>query len=129
MADIHIGKISQTKEGKGKVDLVYHIPIESAKAGVVPTPTSSLTGIDQSEIEALADGTLVEVHKTVVVLNSQSQADIVSKIRTDWANVREQYNRQYNFEHKFYAVEQNPSPGPGSGRLLADERGDGREDV
>jgi len=33
MADIHIGKISQTKEGKGKVDLVYHIPIESAKGG------------------------------------------------------------------------------------------------
>jgi len=107
MADIHIGKISQTKEGKGKVNLVYHIPIESAKAGVVPTAESSLAGLDQSETEALAGGTLVEVHKTVVVLNSQSQADIVSKIRADWANVRDQYNQQYNFEHKFYGVTLN----------------------
>ncbi|MBW1723500.1 MAG: hypothetical protein JRJ78_15765 [Deltaproteobacteria bacterium] len=107
MADIHIGKISQTKDGKGKVDLVYHIPLESPKAGVVPTAESSLAGLDQSEIEALADGTLVEVHKTIVVLNSQSQADIVSKIRSDWANVRDQYNRQYDFEHKFYGVTLN----------------------
>jgi len=109
MADIHIGKISQTKEGKGKVDLVYHIAIESPKAGVVPTAESSLAGLDQSEIDALADGTLVEVHKTVVVLNIQSQADIVSKIRSDWANIRDQYNRQYNFEHKFYGVTINAS--------------------
>jgi len=109
MADIHIGKINQTKEGKGKVDLVYHIPIESPKAGVVPTAESSLAGLDLSEIEALADGTLVEVHKTVVVLNSQSQADIVSKIRADWANVRDQYNQQYNFERKFYGVTLNAS--------------------
>jgi len=109
MADIHIGKINRTKEGKGKVSLVYHIPIESPKAGVVPTAESSLAGLDESEIGALADGTLVEVHKTVVVLNSQSQADIVSKIRTDWANVRDQYNRQYDFEHKFYGVTLNVS--------------------
>jgi len=107
MADIHIGKITRTEEGKGKVSLVYHIPIESPKAGVVPTAESSVVGLDQSEIEALADGTLVEIQKTIVVLNSQSQADIVSKIRADWANVREQYNRQYNFEHKFYGVTLN----------------------
>jgi len=43
MADIHIGKISQSETGRGKAQLVYHIPVDTPKAGIVPTPQSSLT--------------------------------------------------------------------------------------
>jgi len=104
MADIHIGKISQTESGKGKAQLIYHIPIDTPKAGIVPTPESSLTGLEQTEVDALAAGTLVEITKDMAVEKSQTQAVIVTAVRADWQNVKEDYNSRYNFEHKFYGV-------------------------
>lgn len=105
MADIHIGKISQTEENKGDVGLTYHIPIDSPKSGIVPTPMSSIANqLQQSEIDALAAGTIVEIARDVTVLDSQSQAEITAAIKKDWQNIKTQYNKQYNFEHKFYGV-------------------------
>jgi len=104
MADIHIGKISQTDVGKGKAQLIYHIPIDIPRAGIVPTPLSSLTGLEQPEIDALAAGYLIEITKDIVVEESQTQAEVAAAIRADWQNVKADYNSRYNFEHKFYGV-------------------------
>jgi len=104
MADIHIGKINQTEPGKGRAQLIYHIPIDTPKAGIVPTSASSLTGLEQTEIDGLVAGTLVEITKNIVVENSQAQAEIVTAIKADWQNVKADYNSRYNFEHKFYGV-------------------------
>lgn len=104
MADIHIGKISQSETGRGKAQLVYHIPVDTPKAGIVPTPQSSLTGLEQTEIDALAAGTLVEITKDIVVEKSQTQAEVAAAVRADWQNVKADYNSCYNFEHKFYGV-------------------------
>jgi len=76
MADpdkIGIGKISQSETGRGKAQLVYHISVDTSKAGIVPTPQSSLTGLEQTEIDALAAGTLVEItpHQLGVSLGSR----------------------------------------------------------
>jgi len=75
MADIHIGKINQSETNKGKAQLIYHIPVDTPKAGIVPTPQSSLTGLEQTEIDALAAGTLVEITKDIVVEKSQTQTE------------------------------------------------------
>ena len=105
MADIHIGKISQSETGKGKAQLIYHIPISTPKTGVVPTPESSIASqLEQSEIDALAAGTLVELSKDIVVQDSETQAEVAVAIKADWQNMKAQYNNQYNFEHKFYGV-------------------------
>ena len=42
MADIHIGKIHRTQSGRGKVQLIYHIPIDTPVSGIVPTPESTI---------------------------------------------------------------------------------------
>lgn len=104
MADIHIGKISKTEEGKGKAQLVYHIPIDTPKAGIIPTPASSLSGLQQMEIDALAAGMLFEVTKDMVIEGSLTQAQIATKVKADWQNVKADYNNRYNFEYKFYGV-------------------------
>ena len=104
MADIHIGKITQVTDGKGKAHIIYHIPIDTPKAGIILTPLSSLDGLEQIEIDALAAGTLVEITKDIVVEDSQSQAEVAAAIKADWRNVKTKYNSQYNFEHKFYGV-------------------------
>jgi len=104
MADIHIGKISQSETGRGKAQLVYHIPVGTPKTGIVPTSQSSLTGLEQTEIDALAAGTLVEITKDIVVEKSQTQAEVAAAIKADWQNVKADYNSRYNFEHKFYGV-------------------------
>lgn len=108
--DIHIGKINQTENGKGKAHLTYHIPIDTPKPGIVPTPVSSLSGLEQTEVDALAAGTLVEVSKDIIVEANQEQAEIIAAIKTNWQNVRVDYNERYNFEYKFYGVTIDVTP-------------------
>jgi len=108
MADIHIGRIKQTEPGKGKAQLYYHIPIDAPVGGIAPTPESAIAGqLQQPEIDALAAGSLIEVARTIVVLASQTQAEIAAAIKTDWQNAKADYNDKYNFVHKFYGVTLN----------------------
>ncbi len=105
MADIHIGRINRTETGKGKAELFYHIPIDTPVGGIVPTPESAIAAqLQQAEIDALAAGSLVEVSRSIVVLASQTQAQIAEAIRADWQNTKADYNNKYNFTYKFYGV-------------------------
>lgn len=105
MANIHIGKINRTESGKGKAELFYHIPIDTPVGGIVPTPESAIAAqLQQTEIDALAAGSLVEVSRSIVVLAGQTQAQIADAIRTGWQNTKEDYNDKYNFTYKFYGV-------------------------
>ena len=105
MANIHIGKISRTESGKGKVELFYHIPINTPVSGIVPTPESTIAAqLQQSEIDALAAGSLVEVSRSIVMLAGQTHTEIGDSIRTDWQNTKINYNDKYNFTYKFYGV-------------------------
>jgi hypothetical protein len=108
MADIHIGKINKTESDKGKAQLFYHLPIDAPVAGIVPTPVSAIAEqIDQTEIDALASGSLVEVSRTIVVLARQTQAEITDAIRADWQIAKADYNEKYNFTYKFYGITLN----------------------
>ena len=72
MSDIHIGKITRTESGKGRAQLFYHIPIDAPVSGIVPTPTSVIEAqLQQSEIDALAAGSRVEVSTSIVILASR----------------------------------------------------------
>jgi hypothetical protein len=105
MANIHIGKISRTEPGKGRAELFYHIPIDTPVAGIVPTPESAIAAqLQQAEIDALAAGSLVEVSRNIVLFAGQTQAEIADEIRTDWQNIKTDYNDKYNFTYKFYGV-------------------------
>ena len=108
MADIHIGKTNKTESGKGRARLFYHVPIEAPVSGIVPTPKSAIAAqLQQTEIDALAAGTLVEISRDIVVLASQTQEEIATTLKADWQNVRAGYNDTYSFEHKFYGVTLN----------------------
>jgi len=102
MADVHIGRINKTEEGKGRVQLIYHIPLDVPVSGVVPTPGSRLAGLEQAEIDALAAGTLVEITRDMVVESGQNKLDIVAAIKKDWQNIKVDYNKKFNFEYKFF---------------------------
>ena len=108
MSDIHIGKITQTEFGKGRAQLFYHVPIDAPVSGVAPTPTSAIVEqIQQSEIDALAAGSMIELSRSIVVLPSQTQAEIAGAIRADWQNVKVDCNNKYDFTYKFYGVTLN----------------------
>jgi len=102
MADIHIGKITKTGATHGMAEVYYHIPIASPKAGIIPTPASSLSGLLQAEIDALVNGSLVEIPVSIQVLTTQSQTEVVNNIKTDWQNKKTSYNQEYAFEYKFW---------------------------
>ena len=65
--NVHIlkGKLTE-KSGsvlQGSFDVVFHIPIYSPVTGIVETPISQVPDIEQTEIDALAVGTLIEVRE------------------------------------------------------------------
>ena len=108
MADIHIGKITRAKSGKGRAQLFYHVPIDAPVSGVVPTPTSAIAAqLQQSEIDALAAGSLVELTTSIVVDTDKTQDEIADAVRTDWHNVRADCNDRYALAHKFHGVTLN----------------------
>lgn len=105
MADIHIGKIVRTASGKGRAQLFYHIPINAPVSGVAPTPTSAIASqLQQSEIDALVGGSLVEVSRSIVVLSSQTQTQVANAVKADWQNVKADCNNDYDFTYKFHRV-------------------------
>ncbi|UCG56836.1 MAG: hypothetical protein JSU70_18460 [Phycisphaerales bacterium] len=105
MAHVHIRAIKQTKIGWGNVSLVYHIPIDSPVAGVVPTPVSTIDAeLGDTERVALADRSLVEATQRTAVLQAQSKSEIVEAINADWRNVKADFNQQYRFEHKYHGT-------------------------
>ena len=108
MADIHIGRIAQTESGKGRAQLFYHIPIDAPVSGIAPTPTSAIAAqLQQSEIDALADGSLVEVSRSIVVLSNQTQTEVANAVKADWQNVKTDCNSKYDFTYKFHGVTLN----------------------
>ena len=110
MADVHIGKIQRIPSGKGKAQLYYHIPIDTPVSGIIPTPESAIaTQLQQTELDALAAGSLIEVSRTIIVLADQTQAEISDAVRADWQNIRTSFNDKYNFSYKFYGVTLNAS--------------------
>jgi hypothetical protein len=102
MADIHIGKITKTGATHGMAEVYYHIPITNPKPGVIPTPASALSGLSQAEIDALANGSLVETPISILALTTQAQAEVVNNLRADWQNKKTSYNQEYAFEYKYY---------------------------
>ena len=105
MAHVHIRAIRQTEAGRGKLSLVYHIPIDSPVVGVVPTPASIIDAeLTDAERAALADGSLMEVTKTMAVLQTQSKTEVVEAIKVDWKNVQADLNQQHTFEHKYHGT-------------------------
>jgi len=111
MADIHIGKINRTQSGKGKAQLIYHIPIDTPVNGIVPTPQSAIAKqLEQAELDALAAGSMIEISRTIVVHANDTQAEIAVAVKADWQNARIDYNDKYNFAYKFYGVTLNATP-------------------
>ena len=103
MADIHVGEMTLVGGNKGIVNLVYHLPIDSPKSGIVPTSSSAIEELlDSSEIEALASGQLAEVSRTIAIDRAMTQSDIIAAVRADWQNTKVDYNNQYSFKYKFY---------------------------
>jgi len=67
MAHVHVSEIGVVTNGRGKVNLIFHIPINSPVMGIVPTPTSSIESeLEAGEISALAAGTVVELSKILL---------------------------------------------------------------
>jgi hypothetical protein len=111
MADIHIGKITQTRSDKGKAHLYYHIALDKPIVGIVPTPESEIKSLLlQPEIDALAAGTLVEVTRDMVIFSNQTTIEIAGAIKADYNVVKSKYNNKFTFEHKFYGSHLNANP-------------------
>ncbi|HUU18711.1 MAG TPA: hypothetical protein VMW72_16295 [Sedimentisphaerales bacterium] len=103
MAHVHVREIGIVTNGRGKVNLIFHIPIDNPVVGIVPTPTSLIESeFEAGEISALAAGTVVELSRNIIALETQATVDIVTAIKASWQSVKSTYNASYNFKYKHY---------------------------
>jgi hypothetical protein len=71
--------------------------------GIAPTPASSIKSeLEAGEINALAAGTMVELSRNIIALETQATVDIVTAIKASWQSVKSTYNASYNFKYKHY---------------------------
>lgn len=83
--------------------MIFHIPIDSPVVGIAPTPASSIESeLEAGEISALAAGTMVELSRNIIALETQATVDIVTAIKASWQSVKSTYNANYNFKYKHY---------------------------
>lgn len=83
--------------------MIFHIPIDSPVVGIIPTPTNSIESeLEAGEISALATGTVVELSRNIIALETQATVDIVNAIKASWQSVRSTYNASYNIKYKHY---------------------------
>ena len=83
--------------------MILHITIDSPVVGIVPTPISSIESeLEADEISALATGTVVELSRNIIALETQATVDIVNAIKASWQSVKSTYNASYNFKYKHY---------------------------
>jgi hypothetical protein len=83
--------------------LIFHIPIDNPVVGIVPTPTSLIESeLEAGEISAPAAGTVVELSRNIIALETQATVDIVTAIKASWQSVKSTYKASYNVKHKHY---------------------------
>jgi hypothetical protein len=103
MADIHIRETPQVSPSRREIHLIYHILIATPKAGIVPTPLSSIDSeLTQAERDALAAGSLVEISQTLVKNEGDTLASVKAKIQQDWDAHKTAYNADYGLTYQYY---------------------------
>jgi len=101
MADIHILECVKDDEQR-KVNVIFHVAITSPVANVIPTPTSSVPGIAQAEIDALAGGTLYEYSTVANFIFGTSLAQVAAQLKLLWQRAETVINNNYNKRYEYY---------------------------
>ena len=105
MAHVHIREVARLADDRGTVSLIYHIPIDNPVANIIPTPLSNIDNeLDQTEKDALAAGSVVELTQDIVALKTQSQNAIVTAVKANWQAEKAAYNEQYDFKYKYFGA-------------------------
>jgi len=92
---------------QGSFGVVFHIPITSPVAGIVETPISVVPDIEQSEIDALAAGTLNEIEENWNYQTNKTDTGYKQQLKDRWNELNESVNAKYNFEYKYWKLSFN----------------------
>jgi len=99
MAHVHIGE----RIDKRRVQVIYHIPIDSPKEGIVPTPKSCIDSqLTTYEREALSNGSIVEVTKTISIDSKITRDEFVERLKEVWRSLRNSITDEYYSRYKFF---------------------------
>lgn len=100
MADIHILKTPKSGSER-RVNVLYHVPIDNAR--YPGGETSQIEeALDQSEIDALDDGSLREVSKTFRFSEGIQEADMTEQIRAKWQDIADDEQARIDNEYEYY---------------------------
>ena len=106
--NIHILKGALVEENKGVLQgtfqVIFHIPISSPVAGIVETPKSVVPEIEQTEIDALAAGTLNEIEENLNYQTNKTNIGYKQQLKDRWFELNASVNAKYNFEYKYWKV-------------------------
>lgn len=109
--DIHIlkGNFTEKNNGvlQGTFQVVFHIPISSPITGIAETPISEVPDIEQTEIDALAAGTLIEKSEPLNYQSNKTDTGYKQQLKDRWDELNTKENARYNFEYKYWKIKLN----------------------
>lgn len=103
MADIHILETPKHK-GRQEVTAIFHVPVDRTNNSYPGGQTSQVPGISQTEIDALAAGTLYELSKQYKFPIGTSAATMSAQVRGDWEPVRQKVQAAADTRYQYYGV-------------------------
>ena len=99
MSDIHVLDGRFNDNGAGFLNIIYHVPNTETN---YPGATSEIAGLAQSEIDGLANGTLIEVKKALKINKDIGLVGIRNKIRAFWRTVATKEQTTITSNYRFY---------------------------
>lgn len=113
MSDIHVLEANFQPNGSGYARVVYHVPISVANYPSDNSRTSVVPGIEQTELDAIIAGTLLEYEENYEFnKEAQSQAQAVSAVRSRWHVIAAKAQAEIDEQYQYYGTTLNRSATP-----------------
>jgi hypothetical protein len=102
VADIHVLETPE-QDGERVVNVVYHVPIDTTNNAYPGGQTSQIEAdLEQSEIDALADGSLREVSHTFRFGSGMSTSEMADRVQAFWHDAASAEQARIDTEYEHY---------------------------
>jgi hypothetical protein len=102
MSDIHKLGFTGNSDGKGKLQVVYHVPNDKLQNQHPGISNSIVDGISAQELASLQDGSLVEKVDYIPVNTNRPEKNVDDRLKIAWQECSSSSQSELNRKYQYY---------------------------